>query len=278
MSAPAGTVGAAIAPPPPVRRMTAARRLGIALLGLWALFFAGLLALLVFGYDQEMISRHLPRILSGLWVTAQLVVLSMAFGGVLSLLVAAGRMTRNPVLGGIAFGYSYFFRGTPLLAQTFLVYYGAGTFANELKAIGLWWFFRDAFYCAVFTFSLNTAAYQAEILSGAIRSVSSGQWQAAAALGLHRWQTLWKVILPQAIVVALRPYGNEIILMIKGSSVAAIITVFDLMGQTRYAFSKTYDMQVYLWAAILYLVMVEIIRRVWDRLELRLTRHLRRTG
>lgn len=278
MSAPAGTVGAAIAAPPPVRRMTAARRLGIALLGLWALFFAGLLALLVFGYDQEMISRHLPRILSGLWVTAQLVVLSMAFGGVLSLLVAAGRMTRNPVLGGIAFGYSYFFRGTPLLAQTFLVYYGAGTFANELKAIGLWWFFRDAFYCAVFTFSLNTAAYQAEILSGAIRSVSSGQWQAAAALGLHRWQTLWKVILPQAIVVALRPYGNEIILMIKGSSVAAIITVFDLMGQTRYAFSKTYDMQVYLWAAILYLVMVEIIRRVWDRLELRLTRHLRRTG
>lgn len=276
MSAPAGTVGAALAPPPPVRRMTGARRLGIVLLAAWAMFFAGLLALLVFGYDQEMVSRHLPRILSGLWVTAELVVLSMAFGGVLSLLVAAGRMTRNPVLGGIAFGYSYFFRGTPLLAQTFLVYYGAGTFVNELKAVGLWWFFRDAFYCAVFTFSLNTAAYQAEILSGAIRSVSSGQWQAAAALGLHRWQTLWKVILPQAIVVALRPYGNEIILMIKGSSVAAIITVFDLMGQTRYAFSKTYDMQVYLWAAILYLVMVEIIRRVWDRLELRLTRHLRR--
>ncbi len=275
MSTTSATLAAA-APPPAVRRMTTTRRIGIALLGLWVLLFAGLVAMLVTGYDEEMIARHLPRILSGLWVTAELVVLSMVIGAVLSLGVAAGRLSKNPVIGAAAFGYSYFFRGTPLLAQTFLVYYGAGTFAAELKSVGLWWFFRDAFYCAIFTFSLNTAAYQAEILSGAIRNVPAGQWQAADSLGLHRWQTLWKVILPQAIVVALRPYGNEIVLMIKGSSVAAIITVFDLMGQTRYAFSKTYDMQVYLWAAILYLAMVEILRRFWDVLERRLTRHLRR--
>ncbi|BBE71845.1 ABC transporter permease [Oharaeibacter diazotrophicus] len=275
MSAPAGTVAAA-APPPPVRKVTRARVVGTVLLAAWGLFFLGLAALLVEGYDPEMVSRHLPRILSGVWVTVQLVVLAIGIGAAISLPVAAGRLSENPVLGALAFGYSYFFRGTPLLAQTFVVYYGAGSFAAELKSVGLWWFFRDAFNCAVFTFALNTAAYQAEILAGAIRSVPSGQWQAAAALGLHRGVTLRKVILPQALIVALRPYGNEIVLMIKGSSVAAIITVFDLMGQTRYAFSKTYDMQVYLWAALLYLAMVEVLRRIWNRLEIRLTRHLRR--
>ena len=143
-----------------------------------------------------------------------------------------------------------------------------------MRAVGLWWLFRDAFFCAVFTFSLNTAAYQAEILSGAIRSVPRGQWQAAASLGLPRRVTMAKVILPQALITSLRPYGNEVVLMIKGSAIASIITVLDLMGQTRYAFSRTYDLQVYLWAAILYLVMVEVLRRLWDVMERRLTRHL----
>lgn len=275
MTAPAAAVPAA-APPAARRRRGRARVAGLVLLTLWAAFFAALLWMLIAGYDPEEIARYLPRVLSGVVVTVELVVYAMAIGALISLPVAAGRLSDKPILGAVAFGYSYFFRGTPLLAQTFLVYYGAGSFAGAFKAAGLWWFFRDAFNCAVFTFALNTAAYQAEILSGAIRSVPSGQWQAADSLGLHRAVTLWKVVLPQALIVALRPYGNEVILMIKGSAVAAIITVFDLMGETRYAFSKTYDPQIYLWAAVLYLAMVEILRRVWDRLERRLTRHLRR--
>lgn len=128
--------------------------------------------------------------------------------------------------------------------------------------MGLWVFFRDAYFCAIFTFSLNTAAYQAEILAGAIRAVPSGQWQAADSLGLRPFTTMFKVILPQALITALRPYGNEVILMIKGSAIASIITVLDLMGQTRYAFSKTYDLQIYIWAAI-YLITVEVLRRLW---------------
>ena len=125
----------------------------------------------------------------------------------------------------LAYGYVYFFRGTPLLAQTFLVYYGLGSFRPQLETVGLWSFFREAWYCAIFAFALNTAAYQAEILRGAIESVPKGQWEGAASLGLHKLQTLWKVILPQALIVALRPYGNEIILMVKGSAIVAIITV-----------------------------------------------------
>ena len=147
--------------------------------------------------------------------------------------IAYARMSRNPLLSGLAYAYVYFFRGTPLLAQTFLVYYGLGSFRPQLEAIGLWSFFREAWYCAIFAFSLNTAAYQAEILRGAIESVPKGQWEGAASLGLHKFQTLRKVILPQALIVALRPYGNEIILMIKGSAIVAIITVYDLMGETR---------------------------------------------
>jgi polar amino acid transport system permease protein len=135
-------------------------------------------------------------------------------------------------------------------------------------------FFRDAWNCAILAFSLNTAAYQAEILRGAIQSVAMGQWEGAAALGISKRVTFWKVILPQALIVALRPYGNEIILMIKGSAIVAIITVLDLMGETRRAYSRTFDFQTYLWAAVIYLLIVEVLRHIWDYLERRLTRHL----
>lgn len=151
-----------------------------------------------------------------------------------------------------------------------------GQFRETLEAVNLWWFFREAFNCAVFTFALNTSAYQAEIFRGAIDSVPRGQREAGQALGLSRWRIFVSIILPQAMIIALRPLGNEIVLMIKGSAIASIITVFDLMGETRLAFSRTYDFQVYLWAAVLYLTLVEILRRVWDRIENRLTQHLER--
>jgi polar amino acid transport system permease protein len=158
----------------------------------------------------------------------------------------------------------------------FLIYYGLGSFRPQLEAVGLWTFFRDAWNCALFAFTLNTAAYQAEILRGAIDSVPRGQHEGAAALGLSKATTFRKIILPQAMMVALRPYGNEIILMIKGSAIVSIVTVFDLMGETRRAFSRTFDFQTYIWAAIIYLLIVECLRNVWAVMERRLTRHLNR--
>jgi len=208
-------------------------------------------------------------------VTLELVAISIVCGALLAVPIALGRMSRNKLVSRIAFAYVYAVRGTPLLAQTFLVYYGAGQFRPELQAVGLWWLFKDAFFCCVLTFTLNTAAYQAEIYRGAILAVPRGQSEAAMSLGLTPRAIFRMVVAPQAMLLALRPLGNEIILMIKGSSVAAIVTVFDLMGVTRLAYSRTFDFQVYLWAAVLYLVMVEIIRRVWDHLEHRLTRHIR---
>jgi polar amino acid transport system permease protein len=225
--------------------------------------------------NVELFLRYAPRLADGVLVTAELVVFSVLIGAAIALPVALARLSGNRLLRAAAFAYGYFFRGTPLLAQVFLVYYGAGQFRTELEAIGLWTLFRDAFFCALFTFTLNTGAYQAEILRGAILAVPKVQWEAAESLGLKRPATLLRVILPQAFITALRPLGNEIILMIKASAIASVITVFDLMGVTRLAFARSFDFEVYLWAAVIYLAIVETMRRGWDRLETRLTRHLR---
>ena len=225
--------------------------------------------------NLELLGQYGPRMLEGLWVTIELVTISVLLGGLLALPVALARLSHNPLLRGASFGYVYFFRGTPLLAQLFLVYYGSGQLRSFLDAIGLWWFFRAAFLCCLFAFTLNTGAYQAEILRGAIRAVPLGQTEAALSLGLHPRIAFLKVVLPQALIIALRPLGNEVVLMIKGSAVAAIVTVFDLMGATRLAFARSFDISVYFWAAVLYLAVVETLRRVWDRLERRLTKHLR---
>ncbi|WP_371345451.1 ABC transporter permease [Ancylobacter sp. IITR112] len=226
------------------------------------------------GLNTDLMARYGLRFLDGVSVTLQLVGLSVFLGVALAIPLALARVEGGKALARAAWTYSYFFRGTPLLAQTFLVYYGAGQFREQLTDIGLWWFFRDAFNCAVFTFTLNTAAYQSEILRGGIQSLPAGQMEAAQALGLSRVLAYRKIILPQALAIGLRPLGNELVLMIKASAIASVITVYDLMGVTRLAFSRSYDMEVYLWAAVLYLLMVEIIRRVWNVLERRLNRHL----
>ena len=267
---------AVLAPAPPRRGWPRKRVIGTILVGLWALAGLGLAAYLVNAWNPELMRRYAPAYLHGLGITLTLVLVSIALGALLSVPLGYARMSSNAFLSAPAYAYVYFFRGTPLLAQTFLIYYGLGSFRPQLEAVGLWVFFREAWYCAIFAFSLNTAAYQAEILRGAIEAVPRGQWEGAASLGLHRLQILRKVVLPQALVVALRPYGNEIILMIKGSAIVSIITIYDLMGETRRAYSRSFDFQTYLWAALVYLVLVETLRHAVEWVERRITRHLKR--
>ncbi|MEI5679360.1 MULTISPECIES: ABC transporter permease [unclassified Mesorhizobium] len=263
-------------PPAIPRPWTAARITGHVFIVLWLMLGVAMVGYLVNAWNPDLFEKYAPYYLSGLLVTLQLVAVSIVLGALLSIPIAYARMSKNKLLNALAYAYVYFFRGTPLLAQTFLIYYGLGSFRPQLEAIGLWVFFRDAWYCAVFAFSLNTAAYQAEILRGAIQSVPKGQWEGAESLGLHKYQILRKIVLPQALIVALRPYGNEIILMIKGSAIVAIITVYDLMGETRRAYSRTFDFQTYLWAALIYLSMVETLRHGIEWIERRITKHLKR--
>ncbi|VVN98021.1 ABC transporter permease [Pseudomonas fluorescens] len=223
--------------------------------------------------NVALLERYAPRFIDGLLVTGKLVAISFSLGALLGLLIASGRLSTYRWVRGFTGVYVYFFRGSPLLVQLFMLYYGLGSFKGFWQEVGLWWFFRDAWLCTLLAFTLNTAAYQAEIMRGALTAIAPGQREASQTLGLSRWTTLRKVILPQSLLVAIGPLGNELVLMIKASSIASLVTIYDLMGVTKLAFSRTFDFQIYLWAAVLYLVIVEVVRRALKRLERSLSKH-----
>lgn len=225
-------------------------------------------------FNFRLLEEYGDRLISGLIITIKVVGLSCALGFVLAYPICLARMSKNWFVSKAALCYVTFFRGTPLLAQLYLVYYGAGQIRPELQSIGLWLFFREAFFCCIFAFTLNTAAYQSEIMRGALASVAKGQIEAAAALGLSKYAIARHVVWPQAILVAIRPLGNELITVIKASALAAIVTLLDLMGQTRFVFARTFDFSVYLYCALIYLAMTETIRRILLVVEARFSRHL----
>jgi polar amino acid transport system permease protein len=174
--------------------------------------------------------------------------------------------------------YISFIRGTPLLVQLFLVYYGSGQFRPLLQEWGMWGFFRDPFNCALFTFVVNSTAYQTEILRGALMGVDHREVEAARAVGMPRWRILQRISFPHAYRIAWPALGNEIILLMKASALASVVTVFDLMGRTRQVFSRTFDFSSYLWAALIYLGITIVFVFVWRQLELRMTRHMLANG
>lgn len=231
---------------------------------------------LAFLFNTDLLATYGWRLLDGLRITAIVVSVSCTFGFVLAYPICRARMSRNPILSGLALAYCTAFRGTPLLCQLYLVYYGAGEVRPFLQSVGLWAFFREAFFCCLLTFTLNTAAYQAEIFRGALSTVPNGQRETAAALGLSPYRIARHVVWPQAFLVALRPLGNELIGIIKASALSAIVTLLDLTGQTRFIFARTFDFSIYLYAAMIYLAMTETIRRVWALVERRFSRHLGR--
>lgn len=231
-------------------------------------------SILGFFHDADLLGTYGGRLLDGLRITAIVVGVSFVIGFALAYPLCLARMSRNPFIAGLALAYTTFFRGTPLLCQLYLIYYGAGELRPFLQSVGLWIFLRDAFFCCLLAFTLNTAAYQAEIFRGALSTVPKGQREAAAALGLSGYRVNRHVIWPQAILIALRPLGNELISLIKASALSAIVTLLDLMGQTRFIFARTFDFTIYLYAALIYLALTEVIRRVWGVMERRLSRHL----
>ena len=223
----------------------------------------------------ELFPEYFPALLSGLPMTLKLAGLSLLIGFVLAVVLAVLRTSGIRSVEALVRGYVYVFRGTPLLVQMFLIYYGTGQF-DFIKQSFLWPMLREAYWCAIIAMTLNTGAYTSEIIRGGIESVPWGQVEAAKACGMNAWLRFRRVVFPLAIRQALPGYGNEIILMIKGSAIVAIITVYDLMGETRRAYSRTFDFQTYIWAAIIYLALVETLRNIVEWIERRITRHLQR--
>ncbi|WP_434291229.1 ABC transporter permease [Celeribacter sp. SCSIO 80788] len=217
---------------------------------------------------------NLPKLLDGVQTTLLLTglgaLIAAAASPGLALLRANGPRPAQLALKA----YISFMRGTPLLAQLFLVFYGSGQFRAELTALGLWGFFRDPFNCAVLVFAVNSCAYQTEILRGGIQGVSPGEIEAARAIGMSRPKILRRVTFPHAYRIAWPALGNEIILLMKASALASIVTVFDLMGRTRQIFSRSFELSVYFQAAILYLIITACFVTLWRLAEHRLLRHM----
>jgi polar amino acid transport system permease protein len=262
------------APPTGRRALRPGRVVGIALCGLLAAALAALAWQIGYSLDADSLGEYLPRLIDGFGLTLLIVSLSLVAGAVVAILLTALRLARLPVLGRAATAYCYVFRGTPLLAQLYLLYYGAGQARPLLDLVGIWPLFRDPFSCVLVSFALNTAAYQAEVLLGAIRSVPVAQVEAARALSLPRLAAYGKVILPQALIVALRPLGNEVAKMIKASALASVVTLLDLMGSTNLIYARTFDFHIYQVAAVVYLVMVEGLRWLAGAIETQLVRHI----
>lgn len=205
--------------------------------------------------------ESLPLLLSGAAVTAQLTAVSLVAGMALALPLALMRTAPHRALRLPAFGYIFFFRGTPLLVQIFLIYYGLGQF-EWVRQSPLWPILREAWWCAIIALTLNTAAYTAEILRGGIEAVPKGEVEAARALGMSRALTLRKIILPRAFRLALPAYGNEIILLLKGSALASTVTLLDLTGVARVIVARTYaPYEVFLVAGLIYLGMTFLVTR-----------------
>lgn len=224
--------------------------------------------------NLEVIIANFPKLLEGVVLTVELVILALILGMVFAVPTALMRVSQNWLLRGPAYAYIFFFRGTPLLVQIFLIYYGLGQFEAVRESI-LWPILREPFWCAIIAFALNTGAYTGEIFRGGIEAVPRGQIEAARAFGMSRSVCYRRIILPQAWRIAMPAYGNEVILMLKGSALASTITLLDLTGMARTIIARTYmPVEIFLAAGALYLLLTFLFTNGYKLLERRMNRHM----
>ncbi len=217
--------------------------------------------------DITVIIENLPLYLKGLWLTVQLVLLSLAAGFALALPLALLAVSGNPLVRFFPKAYIYFFRGTPMLVQLYLIYYGMGQFASIRESI-LWVVFKEAYWCALISFALNTAGYTAEILRGAIEQTAFGEIEAARAFGMSRFTLYRRIILPSTFRRALPAYGNEVIFMLHGSAIAGIITLVDLFGAAKIVNSRHFvPFESFIAAGFFYLCVTFLIVWGFKRVE-----------
>ena len=217
--------------------------------------------------DFDLIINSFPKLLFASITTLKLLSVSLFIGLFIGLFFAILRIKNNIILGKIAYGYSYTFRGTPLLVQIFIIYYGFGQ-VELIRESFLWVILKEPYWCAVIAFALNTGAYTSEILRSAFQTIKPGFIEAGKSLGIQSKIIFYKIQVPIAIRQSLPAYGNEIILMLKGTSLASTVTLMDLTGVAKYIISTTFKpVEVFIVAGGIYLFITFIIHNVIKYLE-----------
>ena len=217
--------------------------------------------------DFDLILSSFPKLLIASVTTLKLLSVSLVIGLCLGLFFAVLRIKNNIILGKIAYGYSYVFRGTPLLVQIFIIYYGFGQ-VEFIRESFLWVILKEPYWCAIIAFALNTGAYTSEILRSAFQTIKPGFIEAGKSLGVPNKIIFYKIQIPIAIRQSLPAYGNEIILMLKGTSLASTVTLMDLTGVAKFIISTTFKpIEVFIIAGSIYLFLTFIIHNIIKLLE-----------
>ena len=215
----------------------------------------------------DLIISSFPKMINAAFITIQLLSLSLLIGLFIGLVAAILRLNKNIFINKLAYGYSYLFRGTPLLVQIYIIYFGLGNI-EFIRSTFLWVFLKEPFWCAIIAFALNTGAYTSEILRSAFQTIKPGVIEAGKSLGISNRIIFYKIQIPIAIRQSLPAYGNEIILMLKGTSLASTVTIMDLTGVAKHIISTTFKpVEVFILAGSIYLFMTFIIHNVIKFLE-----------
>ena len=212
--------------------------------------------------DLDLMINSLPKLLSATLTTLKLLSLSLVFGLIIGLIFAIMRLNKNKLVSNFSYGFSYIFRGTPLLVQIFIIYFGLGQI-EYLRTTFLWVILKEPYWCAIIAFSLNTGAYTSEILRSAFQTIKPGYIEAGKSLGISSKIIFYKIQIPIAIKQSLPAYGNEIILMLKGTSLASTVTLMDLTGVAKYIISNTFKpVEVFIVAGGIYLFLTFLIHNL----------------
>ena len=206
------------------------------------------------------------EIFHGTILTIEIALVALFFGVVLGIIVALGRISHNKVAKAITWFYVWFFRGTPLLLQLFMIYFAVPIIYLNVTGSTL---VVDPMLCAFITFSLNSTAYMAEIIRAAIESIPEGQMEAAKALGMNYHQAMRKIIIPQTFKRLVAPLGNELIMLLKDTSLVSTIALFDVLRTVKTMATSTGNWVYYLYAAAIYLFLTTILQVLFDHLEKR---------
>jgi polar amino acid transport system permease protein len=224
-------------------------------------------------WEWGVIWEYFPRLLQGAWLTLELVAVSGLLGLLLAVPLALMRASANPAINAFPYAYIFFFRGTPLLVQIFLIYYGASQF-DAVKESFLWPILREPYWCAIIAFSMNTAAYAAELIRAAIQAIPKGEIEVSMALGMSKLTMIRRIVLPRAAGIVLPGYSNEVLLMLKSSALASTITLLDLTGMARTIIARTYTpLEMFFAAGMVYLAIAAVMILIFRLLERRLNRY-----